>query len=82
MLALAVLKIIGYVDWSWCLITCPVWLWLVFELIRVICAIYLLKTRKYKQIQPEKRRSGFQMRLDKMKEDQERIREEMKQRKK
>ena len=82
MLALAVLKIIGYIDWSWCIITCPVWLWGIFKLLGVIYALYLLKTGKYKQFLPEKKKSGFEMRLDRMKADQERIREEMKQRKK
>lgn len=82
MLALAILKIIGYVEWSWFIITLPVCLWGVYQLFGIIYALYLLKTGKYKQFLPEKKKGGFEIRLDKMKADQERMREEMKQRKK
>lgn len=62
-----VLKLTGTIDWSWWWITAPIWAPIVLSVIAI--AIYVV----YAVCMAKKRKSKFQQRMDKFKEEQEKL---------
>jgi len=70
-----VLKLTGRIDWSWWWVTAPIWAPIVLAVIAT--AIYVV----YAVRMAEKRNSKFQQRIDRFKEEQEKLLREKKERK-
>lgn len=62
-----VLKLTGTIDWSWWWVTAPIWTPIVLAVIAF--AIYVV----YAVCMVKKRKSKFQQRMDKFKEEQEKL---------
>lgn len=79
MLAAGILKVLGYVDWSWWLISSPLIAWMAFQL--VIVSIYLVVRFLPKKEIPRRPvpKSGFAKRLEEAQRAQREAEEKRKQ---
>lgn len=77
-LAFVVLKLTGYVSWSWVWVVSPLWialiLWIIFTIVVIFIAI---KAEKIERQRP-KRKGVLMSKLEALQEQQERLQQERK----
>lgn len=77
-LAFVVLKLTGYVSWSWVWVVSPLWIALILWVLFIIVGLYfIMKAEKIERQRP-KRKGVLMSKLEALQEQQERLQQERK----
>lgn len=77
-LAFVVLKLTGYIGWSWVWVLSPLWIVIMLWIIFTIVGIFIIIKAKRLEKQRPKRQGGLMSKLEALQEQQERLQQERK----